>query len=350
MIRIGRVEIPNPVVVAPMSGITDRPFRRLAAEMGAGLLCTEMASAVALVRQGPSTCDLTRVWPDEHPISVQLMGREPASMAAAAEIAVQEGADIVDINMGCPVDKVAKKTCAGAGLARDIALATECARQMIRAIGPVPLSVKMRLGWDDSTRNCVDLARALEQVGVASVSVHGRTRVQGYSGRADWDHIAKVKQAVHIPVFGSGDINSATAARERMDVTGCDGVLLARGMMGNPWLIRQCVALLDRGEHVPDLDWSDHVALVRRLAGYVVEHHGQPRGVRLARKYVSWAVRGVPGAARMRDAVQFIDTRDDLDCFWDELEALEPVDGAFDRALGASFRAGSESPAMAVAS
>ena len=350
MIRIGRVEIPNPVVVAPMSGITDRPFRRIAAEMGAGLLCTEMASAVALVRQGPSTCDLTRVWPDEHPISVQLMGREPASMAAAAEIAVQEGADIVDINMGCPVDKVAKKACAGAGLARDIPLATECARQMIRAIGPVPLSVKMRLGWDDSARNCVDLARALEQVGVASVSVHGRTRVQGYSGRADWDHIAQVKQALSVPVFGSGDINSAPDARERMEATGCDGVLLARGMMGNPWLIRQCVALLERGEHVPDLDWNDHVALVRRLAGYVVEHHGEPRGVRLARKYVSWAVRGVPGAARMRDAVQFIDTRDDLDRFWDDLEALEPVDGAFDRAMGASFRAGSESPTTAVAS
>jgi len=167
VVRIGPVDLPNPVVVAPMSGITDRPFRRIAAEMGAGLLCTEMASAVALVRQGPSTCELTRVWPDEHPISVQLMAREPEIMAQAAEIAVQEGADIVDINMGCPVDKVAKKTCAGAGLARDIPLAVECARQMIAAIGPVPLTVKMRLGWDDSTRNCVELAKGLEQVGVA---------------------------------------------------------------------------------------------------------------------------------------------------------------------------------------
>jgi nifR3 family TIM-barrel protein len=350
MIRIGRVEIRNPVVVAPMSGITDRPFRRIAAEMGAGLLCTEMASAVALVRQGASACDLTRVWPDEHPISVQLMGREPESLAKAAEIAVEEGADIVDINMGCPVDKVAKKTCAGAGLARDIPLAVECAGQMIRAIGSVPLTVKMRLGWDDSTRNCVDLAKALEQVGVASVSVHGRTRVQGYSGRADWDHIAKVKEAVSIPVFGSGDINAAADARERMDVTGCDGVLLARGMMGNPWLIRQCAALLERGEHRPDLEWDEHVALVRRLAGYVVDHHGEQRGVRLARKYVSWAVRGVPGAARMRDAVQFIDTREDLDRFWDQLEALEPVDGAFDRALGGSYRAGTDSLAIAAAS
>ncbi|HEV1996620.1 MAG TPA: tRNA dihydrouridine synthase DusB [Candidatus Dormibacteraeota bacterium] len=340
MIRIGPVEIPNPVVVAPMSGITDRPFRRIAAEMGAGLLCTEMASAVALVRQGPSTCELTRVWPDEHPVSVQLMGREPASMAAAAEIAVQEGADIVDINMGCPVDKVAKKTCAGAGLARDIPLAVECARQMIRAIGPVPLTVKMRLGWDDSTRNCVDLAMALEEVGVASVSVHGRTRVQGYSGLADWDHIAQVKAAVAIPVFGSGDISSAADARRRLELTGCDGVLLARGMMGNPWLIRQCVALLERGEVVPDLGWAQHVALVRRLAGYVVDHYGERLGVKLARKYVSWAVRGVPGAARMRDAVQFLNTRQDLDAFWGELEALSPASDGFDRALGAGYRAG----------
>lgn len=347
MLRIGPVEIANPVVVAPMSGITDRPFRRIAAEMGAGLLCTEMASAVALVRQGPSSCELTRVWTDEHPVSVQLMGREPASMAAAAEIAVQEGADVVDINMGCPVDKVAKKTCAGAGLARDIPLAVECARQMIRAIAPVPLTVKMRLGWDDSTRNCVDLAVALEQVGVASVSVHGRTRAQGYSGLADWDHIAKVKAAVAIPVFGSGDISSAAAARERMELTGCDGVLLARGMMGNPWLIRQCVALLERGEVVPDLDWTEHVALVRRLAGYVVDHYGERLGVKLARKYVSWAVRGVPGAARMRDAVQFLNTREDLDGFWGELEGLNPASDGFDRAMGAGYRASKNGPAGA---
>ena len=349
MIRIGRVEIPNPVVVAPMSGITDRPFRRIAAEMEAGLLCTEMASAIALVRQGPSTCELTRVWPDEHPISVQLMGREPASMAAAAEIAVQEGADIVDINMGCPVDKVAKKTCAGAGLARDIPLAVECATAMIGVLGPVPLTVKMRLGWDDSTKNCVDLARALEQVGVASVSVHGRTRAQGYSGRADWDHIAQVKAAVSIPVFGSGDINTAADARRRMDDTGCDGVLLARGMMGNPWLIRQCVALLRDGEVVPDLDWHDHLALVRRLAGYVVDHYGERKGVVLARKYVSWAVRGVPGGARMRDAVQYVCTRDDLERFWVDLEALNPASDRFDRSLGATFRSGVSAPEHAVA-
>ena len=322
MLRIGRVEIRNPVVVAPMSGITDRPFRRMAAEMGAGLLCTEMASAVALVRQGPQTCELTRVWPDEHPISVQLMGREPVSMAEAARMVVAEGADIVDVNMGCPVDKVAKKTCAGAGLARDIPLATAVAVAMVAAVDPVPVTVKMRLGWDDSTRNCVDLARSLEAVGVAAVAVHGRTRVQGYTGLADWEDIAAVKAAVEIPVFGSGDIRSAADARRRMDETGCDGVLLARGMMGNPWLIRQASALIERGEAVPDLGWDAHVDLVRRLVGYVVDHYGETRGVKLARKYVSWAVRGCPGAARMRDAVQYLDTADDLAGFWGQLEEL----------------------------
>ncbi|HXA42893.1 MAG TPA: tRNA dihydrouridine synthase DusB [Candidatus Solibacter sp.] len=330
MLSIGRVEIRNPVVVAPMSGITDRPFRRMAAEMGAGLLCTEMASAIALVRQGPQTCELTRVWPDEHPISVQLMGREPGFMAEAARIVVAEGADIVDINMGCPVDKVAKKTCAGAGLARDIPLATEVTAAMVRAVDPVPVTVKMRLGWDDSTRNCVDLARSLEAVGVAAVAVHGRTRVQGYSGLADWGDIAAVKAAVKIPVFGSGDICTAADARRRMDETGCDGVLLARGMMGNPWLIRQASALIERGEAVPDLGWAAHVDLVRRLVAYVVDHYGETRGVKLARKYVSWAVRGCPGAARMRDAVQYLDTADDLVEFWGQLEDLgieaeEPV-------------------------
>lgn len=323
MLTIGNVEIPNPVVVAPMSGITDRPFRRIAAEMGAGLLCTEMASAIALVRQGPHTCELTRVWPDEHPISVQLMGREPGSMAEAARMVVDEGADIVDINMGCPVDKVAKKVCAGAGLARDIPLATEVARAIIGAIDPVPLTVKMRLGWDDTTKNCVDLARALEDVGVAAVAVHGRTRVQGYTGLADWEHIAAVKAAVSMPVFGSGDIRAASDARRRSSETGCDGVLLARGMMGNPWLIRQCVALLGTGDEVPDLGWDDHVALVRRLVDSVVDHYGERKGVLLARKYVSWAVRGVPGAARMRDSVQFLNTRGDLEDFWGRLGELE---------------------------
>lgn len=322
MLKIGNVEVRNPVVVAPMSGITDRPFRKLAAEMGAGLLCTEMASAVALVRQGPQTCELTRVWSDEHPISVQLMGREPAYMAEAARMVVDEGADIVDINMGCPVDKVARKTCAGAGLARDIPLATEVAAAMIAAIGPVPLTVKMRLGWDDSTRNCVDLARSLEAVGVAAVAVHGRTRVQGYTGLADWDDIAAVKAAVSIPVFGSGDIRTAAQARRQMLASGCDGVLLARGMMGNPWLIRQTAALLEGGQVVPDLGWDDHVALVRRLVQHVVEHHGEAKGVKLARKYVSWAVRGCPGAARMRDAVQFLNTEADLEQFWARLSEL----------------------------
>jgi tRNA-dihydrouridine synthase B len=330
MIQIGRVEIRNPVVVAPMSGITDRPFRRLAAEMGAGLLCTEMASAIALVRQGPQTCELTRVWPDEHPISVQLMGREPASMAEAARMVVEEGADIVDINMGCPVDKVARKACAGAGLARDIPLATAVSAAMIKVLGPVPVTVKMRLGWDDSTRNCVDLAKSLESVGVAAVAIHGRTRVQGYTGFADWDDIAAVKAAVDIPVFGSGDIRTAAHARRRMAETGCDGVLLARGMMGNPWLIRQASALIERGEIVPDLGWEEHVELVRRLVEYVVDHHGETRGVTLARKYVSWAVRGCQGAARMRDTVQFLNTRADLERFWETLRELgiaadEPV-------------------------
>jgi tRNA-dihydrouridine synthase B len=322
MLQIGRIEIKNPVVVAPMSGITDRPFRQLAAEMGAGLLCTEMASAIALIRQGAQSCELTRVWPDEHPISVQLMGREPASMAEGARMVVSEGADIVDINMGCPVDKVAKKVCAGAGLARDIPLATDVARAMIAAVSPVPVTVKMRLGWDDTTKNCVDLARSLEAVGVSAVAVHGRTRVQGYSGLADWDDIAAVKAAVQVPVFGSGDIRTAADARRRMDDTGCDGILLARGMMGNPWLIRQVSALLETGEEVPDLDWDGHVALIRRLVDFVVDYHGERRGVLLARKYVSWAVRGCPGAARMRDSVQFLDTREDIEAFWSRLQDL----------------------------
>jgi len=305
-----------------MSGITDRPFRRIAREMGAGLLCTEMASAVALVRQGPAACELTRVWPDEHPISVQLMGREPGTMARAAEMVVEEGADIVDINMGCPVDKVAKKVCAGAGLMRDIPLAVEVALAMIRAIEPVPLTVKMRLGWDDSTRNCVELACALEEVGVSALAVHGRTRVQGYSGSADWEHIARLKSAVSIPVFGSGDIRSAGDARRQMRDSGCDGVLLARGMMGNPWLIHQCAFLLGRGEEVPDLTWVEHIELCRRLVGYVVVHYGDRDGVKLARKFVSWAVRGCEGAARLRDGVRFLDTSADVEAFWETLLAV----------------------------
>jgi tRNA-dihydrouridine synthase len=161
---------------------------------------------------------------------------------------------------------------------------------------------------------------------VAAVAVHGRTRAQGYTGLADWDHITRVVEAVEIPVFGSGDIRTAADALRRMEVTGCAGVLLARGMMGNPWLIHQCTALLTRGEEVPDQGWEDHIALCRRLVDHVVEHHGERTGVRLARKFVSWAVRGCPGAARMRDGVQFLDTREDLERYWSELLALGPAD------------------------
>ncbi len=309
--RIGAHSLSSPVYVAPMAGVTDAPFRRIAAEFGAGLTCTEMISSEALIRRHPESFRLMDLHWDRHPVSVQLMGGDPQVMAEAARIVGEHGADIVDINMGCPVPKVVK-TSGGAALLRQPELAVHVAAAVVSAVR-LPVTAKIRLGWDSTSRNYLEIGRALESAGIQALAVHGRTRVQHYDPWADWKAIAEVKAALRIPVAGSGDIVTADDAAARVAQSGVDAVMLGRGILGNLWLVRQVAARLTTGERLPDLSWPERVALVRRHCDLVIEYYGPDRGSRLLRKFVAWGLKGYRGAPRLREMVQSLSRPEDVD-------------------------------------
>ncbi|MGA9776422.1 MAG: tRNA dihydrouridine synthase DusB [Candidatus Dormiibacterota bacterium] len=318
-LRIGDVELANPIFIAPMAGITDRPFRSLARELGAGLTCTEMTAAAALVRAPEEALDrVLDLDPTEGPVAAQLVGSDPAMMAAAAQICVARGADLVDVNLGCPVPKVVRLG-SGAALAREIDRTVRVLEAMVQAV-PVPVTAKMRLGWDHSSINAPELARALEAVGVAAVTVHGRTRCQKYTGWADWDEIARVKDAVRgIPVLGSGDVRDPALVERRIRAGAVDGVVLARGILGDWNLLDQTVRQLRDGDPGPDPRFSDRLLLAKDHWDRMVEFHGERYGVRLARKFVVWAIKGCSGAARLRARVATLERAADLDEIYSEI-------------------------------
>ncbi len=320
-LRIGCVELANPIFIAPMAGITDRPFRSMARELGAGLTCSEMTAAAALVRAPEDSLErVLDLAPDEHPVAAQLVGNDPQMMADAAQICVAMGADIVDVNLGCPVPKVVRLG-SGAALAREIDRTAEVLGAMVSAV-PVPVTAKMRLGWDHDTINAPELARALESVGVAAVTVHGRTRCQRYTGFADWEQIARVKEAVRaIPVLGSGDVRDPREVERRIRAGVVDGVVIARGMMGDWHLLRQTVAQLRQGDPGADPTFQERLKLAREHWNRMVVFHGERRGVRLARKFVVWAIKGCAGAARLRARVADLERAEDLDEMYEAILA-----------------------------
>lgn len=332
--KVGPYQLSSPVYVAPMAGVTDAPFRKLAREFGAGLACTEMISSEALVRRHRESFRLMDLRWDERPVSVQLMGGDPEVMAEAARMVADAGADIVDINMGCPVPKVVK-TSGGSSLLRDPDRACSVAAAVVKAVS-VPVTVKIRLGWDYASRNYLEMAPRLEAAGIHGLAVHGRTRSQRYEPWADWEAIAQVKAAVTIPVAGSGDLRSAAEAQRRQRESGVDAIMLGRGILGNLWLVRQTVALLNAGELLPDLGWLDQVALVRRHCDLVIEYYGPERGSRLLRKFIAWGLHGFRGAARLRGMVQSVSTPADIDLVLEEARAIDPgariVEGAIEDA------------------
>jgi tRNA-dihydrouridine synthase B len=315
------VELANPIFIAPMAGITDRPFRSMARELGAGLTCSEMTAAAALVRAPEDSLGrVVDLAPDEHPVAAQLVGNDPQLMADAAQICVAMGADIVDVNLGCPVPKVVRLG-SGAALAREIDRTAEVLGAMVSAVS-VPVTAKMRLGWDHDTINAPELARVLESVGVAAVTVHGRTRCQRYTGFADWEQIARVKEAVEaIPVLGSGDVRDPREVERRIRAGVVDGVVIARGMMGDWHLLRQTVAQLRQGDPGAEPTFQERLTLARDHWTRMVEFHGERRGVRLARKFVVWAIKGCAGAARLRARVADLERAEDLDEMYGEILA-----------------------------
>jgi len=322
-LEVGGLALSSPVLVAPMVGITDAPCRELCREFGAGLVSTEMVAAEAVVRSTDAALHLLDFPRAVSPVAAQLVGCDPAVMADAAQVCVDRGAVLVDVNLGCPVSKVVSRG-SGAALARDVQATARVVAAMVAAV-PVPVTVKMRLGWDESTINAPELARALEDAGVAAVTVHGRTRCQKYEGTADWAQIARVKEAVDVPVFGSGDVEDVETLARRIEAGMVDGVVIARGMLGNFWFVRQAVHRLATGESLPDLEYADRIALARRHLDRLCAYHGEHRALRIGRKYVAWTIRGCAGAARLRAEVQTMDTR-------------ERLDGLLDRALAAGPR------------
>jgi tRNA-dihydrouridine synthase B len=330
-VKIGPHTLTSPVYVAPMAGVTDAPFRKIAREFGAGLACTEMISSEALVRGHRESFRLMDLSWDQRPASVQLMGGDPAVMAQAARMAEAAGADIVDINMGCPVPKVVK-TSGGSSLLRDPDRACRVSEAVVGAVS-VPVTVKIRLGWDFATRNYLEMATRLEGTGIQGLAVHGRTRSQRYDPWADWEAIAQVKASVRIPVAGSGDLRTADDAVRRQVDSAVDAVMLGRGILGNLWLVRQTVTRLTTGETLPDLSWPEQIALVRRHGELVLDYYGGERGARMLRKFIAWGLKGFRGAARLRSLVQSISTPADVAQVLDQALMIDPGSRSLDEGV-----------------
>jgi tRNA-dihydrouridine synthase B len=287
--------------LAPMSGITDQPFRRLVKRYGAGLVVSEMIASRAMVYASRRTLRMSRQSADEAPVAVQLAGCEPEVVAEAARLTVDRGAVIIDINMGCPVKKVVKGD-AGAALMRDEILAGAIISAVVKAVD-VPVTVKMRTGWDEGSRNAPRLAHIAEESGAKAVSVHGRTRNQFYHGHSDWDFISQVKKAVGIPVIGNGDILTCDDARRMLAASGADAVMIGRGACGKPWLPGRVGRFLKSGERVSDPPIFEQLAIIEEHYESMLIYYGSETGMRAARKHIGWYSKGLPGSAEFRSRV-----------------------------------------------
>jgi tRNA-dihydrouridine synthase B len=305
-INVGPINIPAPVLLAPMSGVTDLPFRETVAKQGAGLMFSEMIASREAIRETRQAAKkASRGAIGDSPLAVQLAGHEPQVMAEAARLCADNGADIVDLNFGCPAKTVVNKMC-GSALMRDESLSADIFKAVVAAVD-APVTLKMRTGWDFENRNAAGLAVIAEDCGVQMITVHGRTRQQKYSGHADWAFIRQVKEAVSIPVIANGDIVSVDDVRECLRQSGADGVMIGRGSYGRPWIIAQAMTYLRTGITPPPPSVTQRRDIALDHYAMMLRHHGDYRGVRVARKHIGWYSNGLPGAARFRDRVNRFD-------------------------------------------
>lgn len=309
-LQIGNVTLDNNVILAPMAGVSDLPFRLLCRELGAGLVCMEMVSAKAIYYNNKNTDTLMEIHPEEMPVSLQLFGSDPKIISEMAKRIEERSFAILDINMGCPVPKVVNNG-EGSALLKNPKLVEEILTALVKAINK-PVTVKIRKGFNDTCVNAVEIAKIAESCGVAAVAVHGRTREQYYSGKADWDIIAQVKNAVKIPVIGNGDVDSPQAARELLEQTGCDGVMIGRAAQGNPWIFRDVVSFLEKGTIPAAPTNAEKKEMILRHAALQLEYKGEYTGVREMRKHLSWYTIGMPHSAKFRQTINTMESMDEL--------------------------------------
>ena len=319
--KIGPVDIENPFVLAPMAGITDLPFRILCKEQGAGLLYTEMVSAKAISYRNRNTIPLMEISPKEHPVALQIFGSEPELMAEVARSIEDQPFDILDINMGCPVPKVVNNG-EGSALLKDPELIRKIVSAVSRAVKK-PVTVKMRIGFEGADVDPVGIAKIMEDSGAAAIAVHGRTRQQYYSGKADWDTIRKIKEAVSVPVIGNGDVDSPKKAEAMLKETGCDGVMIGRAVRGNPWIFREMNYYFETGELLPRPSVEELKDMILRHARQQIEKKGEYTGIREMRKHVAWYTAGMRHSAGIRRESNLISGYEELKALLDRLSQQE---------------------------
>lgn len=315
-LQIGNVTLQNNLILAPMAGVTDLPFRMLCKEQGAGLICMEMVSAKAILYRNKNTKELLTIDPKERPVALQLFGSDPDVISEIAKQIEELPFDILDLNMGCPVPKVVGNG-DGSALMKQPLLAGKIIEQTVRAIRK-PVTVKIRKGFDDAHINAPQIARIAQESGAAAVAVHGRTREQFYSGKADWDIIRQVKEAVHIPVIGNGDLLSGEDVRDMYRQTGCDGFMIGRGAQGNPWIFRQILHFLETGEALPKPPVKEVVETMLRHARMLIAYKGEHTGIREMRKHAGWYVNGCRNAAKLRGKINEVESYPELLALFEE--------------------------------